>query len=233
MIRFISRCRASIPEDLKSDGSLPSCTPSDILDRTMCDTRRKYTFTTLDSLGNAEALCDVAGTWGWNEPCGSGGASGNYQAGLICFNSVGGVLRYKRPCTFDFTCTSSPGGSHAACEIGISVGGTEASGISACSFDCDVLEQTGFDSSQGYLASFPGDYTYWTDCTTSSDGSACVDSTGSECAAGWDFFSIYSDGDTVTDYNECLEYCAYPYGSCATGTCSQGAAWPSTIGVCF
>lgn len=223
----------TVADDPGTEELPTTCTISDLVTQAMCGAGRKCTFTTVDTLGNPEPFCDVAGAQGWNDLCGSGGASDNCQAGYMCLASGGGDSRCRRFCSSDTTCTTYPGGANASCEIGISVGGTEVIGVTTCSFHCDVLTQTGCDTGQGCRASFPGDYTYWTDCTTAADGSACVAGTGADCVAGWDCFSIDSDGDTVSDYNECLEYCSYPYGSCTTGTCSQGTAWPSTIGVCF
>ena len=228
---------ADVPVDTGTDdvaADLPAtCTVADLVSQTMCGAGRKCTFVSIDAVGNPIPICDTAGPQGWNQTCGAGGASDNCQAGYICLGS-GTVSVCRRYCSSDSTCTSYPGGANAACEIGISHGGTEVIGVTTCSFHCDPLYQTGCNAGQACHASFPGDYTFFSDCTAAGTGSGCVAGTGSDCPAG-------SACITITDIysvscNTCLPYCGYSggYPSCTyPSSCAQGTGWATSIGVCF
>jgi hypothetical protein len=222
-------------DDATGDELPTTCTIADLVDQVMCGPGRKCTFTTVDAGGHPETFCDVAGAQGWNETCGGGGASDNCQAGYMCVSDWAGVSRCRRFCDADSLCVVSPGGLYSACAIGISSGGTTVVGATLCSFHCDVLNQTGCGSGQACRASFPGDGTHWTDCTSAGDGTECVSETANDCPSGWDCFGVDDDGDTITDYHECVEYCAYPSGSCSIGSCQQpsGLGLPPSIGLCI
>jgi len=163
-------------EDIPVDDGPATCNTADLVNQTMCGTGMKCTFTAVDAFGNPDTFCDTAGPVGYNEVCGSGGASDNCAAGYICLGSSGGTSRCRRFCSLDTTCTTSPGGVNAACEVGITIGATEVVGVTTCSFSCDPLLQTGCEIGQACRANMPGDYTFWSDCNDAGTGAGCITS---------------------------------------------------------
>ncbi len=217
-------------EDVGVDETATTCTVADLVTQTMCGATRKCTFISVDVLGVPMPFCDIAGAQGWNQTCGSGGASDNCQAGYICLGSgAGSTSVCRRFCSTDSTCTTFPGGPQAQCEVGISVGGTDVVGVTTCSFSCAPVTQVGCNTDQGCRAAdLDLGSAYWTDCTHAGTGVGCVAGTAADCPRGQDCFT--TDGGIT---NECLAYCSYPWGSCSTGSCQQSTGWPSTVGVCF
>jgi hypothetical protein len=187
------------------------CSVDDLVVQTECGPGMKCAFTELAG-SRPDPNCDRAGTRPINQACSPYSISDTCVPGGICLNDGAGS-RCRRMCRNDADCAVL--GSTAACAIGITMGGTEVSGISVCTMGCPYPAATGCQPEQACRILFPDSGGYSTDCGamgTGTQGANCAGRADGDCAAGYQCFRVTRG---TVESSECLRMCRLSGSDCA------------------
>jgi hypothetical protein len=210
------------------------CTIDDLVEQRICGDGMKCAFFELAG-AFPDPICDRAGARNVNQACARASSTDTCASGLMCLNDGSGN-RCRKLCRTDADCASL--GSRAACRIEMNIGGTTASGIKACTLDCDVLLGTGCDTLQACRPSFVdtggGVYVGFTDCTgvgSGTQGSDCSTNGAADCAAHYQCFNL-TGGET-----QCLYICQMSYSGldcpAPAYTCNPISDPTARLGACL